>query len=155
MDSAKLNDWLQIIGLFGVIAGLFFVGLQMRQDQKIAMPAAYQARADTTIDLLLTNSENPVLLAAQNKWAAGHAESRTAVEVAGIDSDHSWSSPNGRTGCVQIGWYDKPRINGQSEVGRRLRLGFSARNFPTPSWVKNRETALAGQESPRQSLSGA
>ncbi len=36
MDSKKLNDWLQIIGLFGVIASLVFVGIQVRQTQVIA-----------------------------------------------------------------------------------------------------------------------
>lgn len=37
MDSRKLNDWLQVIGLFGVLAGLIFVGLQLRQDRQIAI----------------------------------------------------------------------------------------------------------------------
>ena len=36
MDSAKLNDWMQIIGIFAVVASLVFVGLQVRQDQAIA-----------------------------------------------------------------------------------------------------------------------
>lgn len=36
MDSEKLNDWLQIIGLFGVMASLVFVGVQIRQTQVIA-----------------------------------------------------------------------------------------------------------------------
>ena len=80
MDAAKLNDWLQVIGLFGVIAGLAFVSLQLRQEQKIAMSTAYQARAETTIDLLLSTSENPYWLSAQSKWAAGNAESRTPEE---------------------------------------------------------------------------
>ena len=41
MDSQKLNDWLQIIGLFGVIASLVFVGLQMRQSYKLALSDNY------------------------------------------------------------------------------------------------------------------
>ena len=36
MDSAKLNDWMQVVGIFAVVASLIFVGLQMRQDQLIA-----------------------------------------------------------------------------------------------------------------------
>ena len=44
MDSAKLNDWLQVIGLFGVIASLIFVGLQMKQDREIALAGTYQDR---------------------------------------------------------------------------------------------------------------
>ena len=36
MDSAKLNDWMQVIGIFAVVASLVFVGLQMKQAQEIA-----------------------------------------------------------------------------------------------------------------------
>ncbi len=37
MDSAKINDWMQVIGIFAVVASLVFVGMQMRQDQEIAI----------------------------------------------------------------------------------------------------------------------
>jgi len=37
MDSAKLNDWMQVIGIFAVVASLIFVGLQMKQAQDIAL----------------------------------------------------------------------------------------------------------------------
>lgn len=36
MDSKKLNDWLQVAGLFGVLAGLIFVGLQLQLDRQLA-----------------------------------------------------------------------------------------------------------------------
>ena len=36
MDSGKLNDWLQVGGLFAVLGGLIFVGLQLMQDRQIA-----------------------------------------------------------------------------------------------------------------------
>jgi len=35
MKSEKLNDWLQLVGLFGIMASLFFVGMQVRQTQAI------------------------------------------------------------------------------------------------------------------------
>jgi hypothetical protein len=35
MDSARLNDWLQVIGIFALVASLIFVGLQMKQTQQI------------------------------------------------------------------------------------------------------------------------
>ena len=35
MKAETLNDWLQIIGLFGIMASLFFVGMQVRQTQAI------------------------------------------------------------------------------------------------------------------------
>lgn len=50
MDSAKINDWLQVVGLFGVIASLIFVGLQMQQDRKIALVSIYQARATASAE---------------------------------------------------------------------------------------------------------
>jgi hypothetical protein len=37
MDSRKLNDWLQVIGLFGVLGGLIFVGMQLLLDRQVAV----------------------------------------------------------------------------------------------------------------------
>jgi hypothetical protein len=35
MNSEKVNDWLQIVGMIGIMASLIFVGLQVRQTQSI------------------------------------------------------------------------------------------------------------------------
>jgi hypothetical protein len=35
MDSEKVNDWLQIVGMFGIMGSLIFVGVQVRQTQAI------------------------------------------------------------------------------------------------------------------------
>ena len=48
MDSAKLNDWMQVVGIFALVASLVFIGLQMKQSQEIALAAQYHARAETT-----------------------------------------------------------------------------------------------------------
>ena len=37
MNFSKLNDWLQVLGLFGVLGGLVFVGLQLRLDRQVAL----------------------------------------------------------------------------------------------------------------------
>ena len=58
MDSAKLNDWLQVIGMFGVLAGLVFVGLELRQSHKIALAAQYHARAESTQAIYLAHLES-------------------------------------------------------------------------------------------------
>ena len=58
MDSAKINDWLQVVGLFGVMAGLAFIGLQLKQDREIAMAEAYHARADTTVALTMASARS-------------------------------------------------------------------------------------------------
>ena len=52
MDSSRLNDWLQVVGLFGVIASLLFVGLQMMQDRQIALAATFQERTIAVTDTI-------------------------------------------------------------------------------------------------------
>lgn len=47
MNSAKLHDWIQIVGMSAIIASLIFVGLQLKQAQDIAIAAQYQARSDS------------------------------------------------------------------------------------------------------------
>jgi len=74
MNTAKLNDWLQVVGLFGVIGSLIFVGLQMKQDREIAMSAATQARTETTIGNISSTSANPFYLAAIDKIEAGQSD---------------------------------------------------------------------------------
>jgi hypothetical protein len=48
MNSAKLNDWMQVAGIFAVVASLIFVGLQMRQEQDIAV-AQIWAMSDQSV----------------------------------------------------------------------------------------------------------
>lgn len=81
MDSAKLNDWMQVIGIFAVVASLIFVGLQMRQEQKIALSAATQARTETTIQNIMGISSNPILASAIDKVELGHSESLLPSEI--------------------------------------------------------------------------
>ena len=50
MDSAKLNDWMQVVGIFAVVASLIFVGLQMIQDRDIALAGQYQERSATAVE---------------------------------------------------------------------------------------------------------
>ena len=80
MDSAKLNDWLQVIGLFGVIASLIFVGLQMKQDREIALSVAEQSRTELTIELVTDWAANPYYQSAREKADAGQAALMTSVE---------------------------------------------------------------------------
>lgn len=47
MNSSKINDWIQIVGMSAIIASLIFVGLQLKQAQDIAIAAQYQARSDS------------------------------------------------------------------------------------------------------------
>ncbi len=46
MNSEKINDWLQLVGMVAIVASLLFVGLQLKLSRDIAIAAQYQARAD-------------------------------------------------------------------------------------------------------------
>ena len=35
MNSEKVNDWLQVVGMIGIMASLIFVGVQVRQTQRV------------------------------------------------------------------------------------------------------------------------
>jgi len=67
MQSKPQRDWLQIIGQFGVIASLLFVGLQMKQEQEIALSAAYQARTATLVDFVTAMATDEVTRTAFSK----------------------------------------------------------------------------------------
>lgn len=80
MDSGKLNDWMQVIGLFAVVASLVFVGLQMKQAHEIALAETYQARAEMSVNLESEASANPEFTSAMAKVYRGEAEKVTGEE---------------------------------------------------------------------------
>ena len=41
MKSEKINDWLQIVGMIGIMASLIFVGVQVRQTQRVGQGQEY------------------------------------------------------------------------------------------------------------------
>jgi hypothetical protein len=65
MDSAKLNDWMQIIGLFAVVASLIFLALQMRQDRELAVVDSASIRAAAVAELADVITDNREL------WVSG------------------------------------------------------------------------------------
>ena len=77
MQSRKLEDWLQITGLFGVIGSLMFVGLQMRQDREIALAEMWQARTAAVAEYAASMAGNEMVMSA-------YAEN--ADPVMGIDT---------------------------------------------------------------------
>jgi len=50
MDSAKLNDWMQVVGIFAVVVSLLFVGFQLKQSQDIAIAGQNQERQSVALD---------------------------------------------------------------------------------------------------------
>ncbi|MDX1404863.1 MAG: hypothetical protein R3192_10005 [Woeseiaceae bacterium] len=71
MNGEKIRNWLEIIALFSVVASLIFVGLEMRQSQRIALSAAYQARADSSMVIRMAAVESEAIQSANGKLRAG------------------------------------------------------------------------------------
>ena len=71
MDTAKLNDWMQVFGIFALVASLIFVGMQMRQDHEIARVMIYQSRASTLAEINASLASSPDAAAAIIKTSFG------------------------------------------------------------------------------------
>jgi len=80
MNAEKLNDWLQVVGMFGVIASLVFVGLEMRQTREIAISQIYQARADSERSNYSEAIASPAFLSGSAKLFAGSTDALTPEE---------------------------------------------------------------------------
>ncbi len=71
MDAAKLNDWIQVIGIFALVASLIFVGFQMQQDRDIARVMIYQSRASSVAEIMASLASSPEAMAAHLKTSFG------------------------------------------------------------------------------------
>ena len=89
MDSEKLNSWLQIVGMFGVIGSLIFVGLQLKQSQDIARSQADQTRTWGVVDAYVTRASTPTLNSAEAKLWAGVTDQLEPEEVVALFWDHA------------------------------------------------------------------
>jgi hypothetical protein len=68
MDSAKVNDWLQIVGLTGIMASLIFVGMQVRQTQQAGQGQEVSGFLELSLALRSLQLEN---IAVWQKVCAG------------------------------------------------------------------------------------
>ena len=57
MKSINSDTWIQLLGMLSVLAGLVFVGLEMKQSQQIALAAQQQNRMSVFIDIINTMTE--------------------------------------------------------------------------------------------------
>jgi hypothetical protein len=130
MDSGKLSDWLQVVGLFGVIVSLMFVGLQMKQDRAIALSAATQARTETTIQNILGIASNPILASALDKIELGENESLSLSERQAVFLSYQASLYNLENSHYQYlnGFVSEEKWRASKEALKRmLRPNFGAR----------------------------
>ena len=57
MKKVSLDVWVQLVGLLSVVAGLVFVGFEMRQSQQIALASQQQERASLVMEIIGTFAE--------------------------------------------------------------------------------------------------
>ena len=57
MKKVSLDTWIQLLGMIGLLGGLIFVGLEMRQSQIIALGAQQHARTEMDGALWLAGLE--------------------------------------------------------------------------------------------------
>ena len=60
MNTAKLNDWMQVVGIFAVVASLIFVGLQMKQAHNIAIASHFQERQATLVEYWVGREQSDI-----------------------------------------------------------------------------------------------
>lgn len=85
MNSQKLNDWLQIVGLFGVIGSLVFVGLQLKQTQTIALSETYQARSMAAVEANMAAVNSPEILSGLSKIYKDRFDELTMPEAVALE----------------------------------------------------------------------
>jgi len=53
MKKVSLDVWIQLFGMVGIIGSLVFVGLEMRQSQRIAISAQHQQRGASAVAMIV------------------------------------------------------------------------------------------------------
>lgn len=84
MTIEKIRGWLEVIGIFGVIASLVFVGIQIRQDQEIAKASMYQARSEMLSQAMASAASNTEAIAVLAK--ASYGDAGTEIFREGIEA---------------------------------------------------------------------
>ena len=57
MKKINRDTWIQLVGMWSVVAGLIFVGVELRQSQRLALAGQQQQRAVMTSDWLHSITE--------------------------------------------------------------------------------------------------
>ena len=80
MKSTNWKDFAELVGIAAIVGSLIFVGLQMRQEQEIALSQAYQLRTELTVSLNLAVMQSPQTLSAIAKSRTDRMDEVTVEE---------------------------------------------------------------------------
>ena len=132
MDSAKLNDWMQVVGIFAVVASLVFVGLQMKQSQEIAIADQYQARAEAAQAMYMSVLESGQSLESLDiPWEQKSPEERS-LQIAVMN--WSWTQYDNHYFQYRAGFLDEESWDGLTGRIEELYSFCNGR----PVWERNR-----------------
>lgn len=96
MESAKLNDWVQGIGIFALVASLIFVGIEVRQNSIATRSATNAAVKDSFREFNLVVASSPELAKAiadnADNPTEAPAEARIQMLAMWRALFHTWSN---------------------------------------------------------------
>ena len=125
MISGKLNEWLQVAGLFGVLGGLVFVGLQLSLDRQLALIEGTEAATSNRqywAELVNTNAE---------VWVKGLAGDRlSATEAARFDALASARQMS------YLNNYSRAGRGGSDQLPERYVIDFASEVHGNPGFVR-------------------
>jgi hypothetical protein len=140
MDTAKLNDWMQVVGMFALVASIVFVGLQMRQSHEIALANQYQARAEATQNMYMTLQESGISMTSMGTPMS--EQSRAEVAAAINVSFWAWTQYDNHYYQYNAGFLDDEsweglsrRIQSQYNMCDKRFVWQATRKFVRPFFV--------------------
>lgn len=80
-NTLPIRETIEVVGAVSIVASLIFVGMQMNQEQAIAIAGQYQTRAQIRIDSINNSFDPATYAAAVLKVATSGVDSLTPAEL--------------------------------------------------------------------------
>jgi hypothetical protein len=118
MNADRLNKWLSLAANFGVIAGIIFLGLELRQNSELMRAQSRTEMSQDTIDLLTMNVNDEKYLDTMTRALAG--DELTEVEESQFRRTYyGWMWHwNNLVYLHRVGLYDDDEFSLQIEIIR-------------------------------------
>ena len=136
MDSEKLNAWLQLLGMLGIIASLMFVGLQIKQTDVIASLESQENAISRNLATMEFIAENI------DVWQRGCADEELTLAEQGLMAQLYWAYVNNNfTGWRRLQLSDFREVDGGYVIAV-----FAAHIHRYPGFKKIHESRIAWDE---------
>ena len=129
MKSLKFNDWIQLLGVAGLIGSLIFVGIELKLSRELAVADGYQQRTALSIEVQLSDLEafdrlTPIYAKLETDQPLSQSEKRFYISTTlpwlsywenihfqhqmGLISDEQWrSSRNSLRSVARISFFQE------------------------------------------------